>query len=594
MSVLVLGMHRSGTSAATRIISLMGLRTCAPNDMLPGNEGNSRGHWESGSLVRLNDRLLAQLDATWWCPPRQEDSLQRIATPQRVAAARRTFEQAHPEPSWVWKDPRNCILLPFWLHALPSPHPSIVLLLRHPLEICDSLARRNNFTIPMSLALWERYLRQAMANIKGLPVLVTTYDDLTTDPLGWSERVGTFLGASGTPVSEGWDRRAVAAFVSERLRHSVHSGSEVAADAQLSAEQRELAAVVEDVVGSHAAFSPPRLPPETATTAVLFDELRATYGLTHGGGAALNGAPSGITIFQPETTQRTTTRPVVSLIVVRDHRRTAMMSDLRAALPSEAQILFLDAPPHREESVPGLSDRRALGESEDGGVAQLMNRSAEAADGSVVIFCRTPVEIDAKSVERLIHALTVPETAAAGPALQQSGIDGRWWYGMTLDQTLRPTPIAENSTRRPFPVPVLSSSFLAVRREVFCDIGGFDTGMWTMSAADVELSMRLWRMGFSCHAVPAAKARPVEDTAPSEGARRRAEPLPGHDLHRLAVLHLTGTRLDHAMQAVDSQPPTAWSNLEARQANDRRAELRAMSRYDDTWFFKRFGIGTSS
>src|SRR3954447_18430199 len=55
---LVLGMHRSGTSAATRVINLLGAHLCRADDLLPDLRGNPRGHWESSTLVDVNDRLL--------------------------------------------------------------------------------------------------------------------------------------------------------------------------------------------------------------------------------------------------------------------------------------------------------------------------------------------------------------------------------------------------------------------------------------------------------------------------------------------------------------------------------------------------------
>ena len=63
MSAIVLGMHRSGTSAATRMASLLGVPVCRPDDLSADRKGNERGVWESASLVRYNDRLLGRAGA---------------------------------------------------------------------------------------------------------------------------------------------------------------------------------------------------------------------------------------------------------------------------------------------------------------------------------------------------------------------------------------------------------------------------------------------------------------------------------------------------------------------------------------------------
>src|SRR6478736_1890747 len=68
-AVVVLGMHRSGTSVATRLAALRGLALCLPDDLLAGFPGNPRGHWESRSLLAFDERLLGELGGTWFCPP---------------------------------------------------------------------------------------------------------------------------------------------------------------------------------------------------------------------------------------------------------------------------------------------------------------------------------------------------------------------------------------------------------------------------------------------------------------------------------------------------------------------------------------------
>jgi hypothetical protein len=56
--VLVVGMHRSGTSATTRVLNLFGLSLCEEKDLWLSLPGNETGYWESSSLSRFNERLL--------------------------------------------------------------------------------------------------------------------------------------------------------------------------------------------------------------------------------------------------------------------------------------------------------------------------------------------------------------------------------------------------------------------------------------------------------------------------------------------------------------------------------------------------------
>jgi hypothetical protein len=55
----VLGMHRSGTSVVTRVLNLLGLSTCSDADLFPVRVGNAAGHWESLTVMVLNDRRWA-------------------------------------------------------------------------------------------------------------------------------------------------------------------------------------------------------------------------------------------------------------------------------------------------------------------------------------------------------------------------------------------------------------------------------------------------------------------------------------------------------------------------------------------------------
>ena len=61
--VIVLGMHRSGTSALTRVLNLLGCGI--PKTIMPGNEGNVTGHWESKAIYEINESILASAASSW-------------------------------------------------------------------------------------------------------------------------------------------------------------------------------------------------------------------------------------------------------------------------------------------------------------------------------------------------------------------------------------------------------------------------------------------------------------------------------------------------------------------------------------------------
>ena len=61
--LLVLGMHRSGTSALTRVLSLLGADL--PATLMPPASDNETGFWEPGPLVDYHDRLLSEFGSDW-------------------------------------------------------------------------------------------------------------------------------------------------------------------------------------------------------------------------------------------------------------------------------------------------------------------------------------------------------------------------------------------------------------------------------------------------------------------------------------------------------------------------------------------------
>ena len=270
--VVVLGMHRSGTSAATRLVNLLGVPLAA-DDLLPAAFDNPSGHWESRTLVELNDRVLAARGLDWTCPDAFEPGWPDeppVAALRPEAAA--SFERAVRTPRWVWKDPRNCLLLPFWTEALDLD-PLVVLVLRNPLEIVASIEARDRFGRPYSIALWERYMRVCLRDLAGRRTIVTSYETLLEDPVAWCEGTARFLRGSAIPAAPATEAD-VRSFVEPGLRHERSTWPELEADPAFSEPQRVLARVLERTSGEHDAFTTPELPPETATTEELLGERR--------------------------------------------------------------------------------------------------------------------------------------------------------------------------------------------------------------------------------------------------------------------------------------------------------------------------------
>lgn len=274
--VFVLGMHRSGTSAATRLVNLLGVPLCGEGDLLSGTADNPGGYWESRSLTALNDRILAAFDSDWSCPPDLAPSWEEDAALDELRAeASALFARLVPTEQWVWKDPRNCITLPFWLACLGSESAVAVIVNRNPLEIASSLAARDGLGEVYSLALWERYLRSCLSAVLRMPTLVTSYDQILDNPRAWCEETREFLGREGVETVE-LDQDALS-YVDASLRHALFVPEAFVDHAAVSGAQRALFASLDGLRGTHRALPAPTLPVETATTEALLAERRRHY-----------------------------------------------------------------------------------------------------------------------------------------------------------------------------------------------------------------------------------------------------------------------------------------------------------------------------
>ena len=192
--VLIIGMHRSGTSAVAGAIGALGFTTPQPDDRMDWPESNPE-HWESLALALHDDKLLDRLGGSWDAPPDLRDDWERstdfsqLPEPGPVLAA--TFPGKGP---FVWKDPRLCLLLPYWRPLLPVPLAAIFIW-RSPLAVANSLRKRDDMDLAHGVALWERYNRSGIESLHGMNTYIANYESLLNNPEGFVESVTAWLGS---------------------------------------------------------------------------------------------------------------------------------------------------------------------------------------------------------------------------------------------------------------------------------------------------------------------------------------------------------------------------------------------------------------
>lgn len=232
--ILVLGMHRAGTSAITR--GLLALGVPLGGRLMPERDDNPTGFWEDADIVNLNDRVLAELGHDWhslgWIADEQF-STNKLDTLREEAAAL-LADRLHERVVWAFKDPRNARLLPFWESVFQKINVdySCILCIRNPLSIAGSLAARDHFSFEKCLLLWALHMGRSAAAAARLTSVVVDYDRLVDNPPRELKRMARAL--SLPPPSGEALKSYQQQFLDTALRHSRHDLATLQADARLA------------------------------------------------------------------------------------------------------------------------------------------------------------------------------------------------------------------------------------------------------------------------------------------------------------------------------------------------------------------------
>ena len=182
--ILVLGMHRSGTSAFARALGVFGVGL--GGSLLPAHPCNPKGFFEDEDVYAFNKALLAHLGRAWHSfPPPEAPQLRALAAgPWGRDALALLHEKMAGHGLFGLKDPRISALLPFWRPVLAASEAAVhcVICLRHPDSVAHSLSRRDGMPPEHSHALWAAHTLGAIQGSSGLPRTFASYEALLREP----------------------------------------------------------------------------------------------------------------------------------------------------------------------------------------------------------------------------------------------------------------------------------------------------------------------------------------------------------------------------------------------------------------------------
>ncbi len=232
--ILVLGMHRSGTSMLTRGLQVLGV-SLGSNLIPPAVGINDKGFWEDNDVVELNEEILRALGRTWL------NTLSEINETEMTKIYRLGFfdravdlikKKTENIPVFGLKDPRISRLLPFWfdVFARCDLRVDCLLALRNPMSVADSLVKRDGILRERGYQLWLAHTLEGLQyslradSLRG----IIDYDNYLETPRDHLQALASML-----TLSIG-DEHALDEYVSDFIdadfRHSKHTIEELERD----------------------------------------------------------------------------------------------------------------------------------------------------------------------------------------------------------------------------------------------------------------------------------------------------------------------------------------------------------------------------
>src|SRR5215207_3192202 len=239
-ALLVLGMHRSGTSALARMLSLLG--AALPEHVLGAQRGNETGHWEPERLVNLHAEMLAEVGSRWDDWRRFEPTAlgpERLSH-YRSAIGRLIAEEYGDAPLFVLKDPRLCRFVPLYEEILGRMGiaPRFVLAYRNPVSVLDSLAARDDMAASYASLVWLRHVLESEEATRGKARVFLAYEEYLDDWRAVAARISAALGFD-------WPRGAdeagqkIDAYLSRDFQYHAATPADLAADQRIGQAMRD-------------------------------------------------------------------------------------------------------------------------------------------------------------------------------------------------------------------------------------------------------------------------------------------------------------------------------------------------------------------
>ncbi len=194
-AILVIGMHRSGTSALTRGLDVLGVNL--GNRLRSPRIENQKGFWEDLDFNAINTDVLQSVGIEWHTPDRIDPTALRSSKLQPLMDRATAFlEQKFATTGLIGlKDPRASRVLPFWDEVFERSGVTVgyVIACRNPMSVAKSLSTRDGFPAIEGHVLWLEYMLCSLVYSAQRPRIVVDYDNMLEQPGKELTRIATAL-----------------------------------------------------------------------------------------------------------------------------------------------------------------------------------------------------------------------------------------------------------------------------------------------------------------------------------------------------------------------------------------------------------------
>jgi hypothetical protein len=245
--IVVLGMHRSGTSVITRALQVLGVNL--GDTLYSATEGvNDKGFWEDIDLHSLDVEMLAALGSDWHhlSPISHGDVGVLRNKGYFLRAVELLRQKMSAEHIFGFKDPRIAKLLPFWKEVFNYCQfdVSYILTVRHPTSVVKSLAKRDSFDADKSYLLWLGHIITSMVDSTDGKRVIVDYDRLMRSPENELARIAK---ATDLEIDPAELQSYKTEFIDQKLRHTVYDLNDLSLDSACPPLVREIYAELLDV-----------------------------------------------------------------------------------------------------------------------------------------------------------------------------------------------------------------------------------------------------------------------------------------------------------------------------------------------------------